>query len=324
MLREQPFPERQRGCRGRAGSSVGAVAWSWVPGEGSASGPLPTRRGHDSVDPGRVRGDAGVDGGLLVVAADAGAGRDHPLGHPTADQGAAGVSLQDQGSSAPTRGCCPVSHHDPGAGGPRLSQGSVGDRASAPECSQPQVSPAGAVGWGWSHPPSPALAPLLAPLIAQTPGSAGTWWGRQGGWQGGPGCPSRPTGGYPREHWAMPAASSLSPGSQELHWARSPHHPGDAAPSQPPAPHPRLLQTAGILPTAPPTPRPPRGFPSPARGSGRGSVSGRGGGGRPGPSGTLQVSFLRESVHIIFSVMVRSWRVRWLQTSRLITGRSTS
>lgn len=76
-----------------------------VPAVPSASVPLPIRGGHDAVDPGRVGGDAGVDGRLLVVATDPGAGRDHSLGHPATDQGATGVSLQDQTSSVRPRVC---------------------------------------------------------------------------------------------------------------------------------------------------------------------------------------------------------------------------
>lgn len=74
-------------------------------------------------------------------------------------------------------------------------------------------------------------------------------------------------------------------------------HPGGVVPSCFAAPH--LSKTLGIVPFGP----------LPAL---RGSVW-----------GTLQVSFLRESVHIMLRVMVPSCRVRWLQTSRLITGRST-
>lgn len=103
------------------GGTVGALAvlaaasrgMEQVPAVPSASAPLLVRRGHDAVDPGRVRGDAGVDGRFLVVATNTGAGCDHPFGHPLADQGATGVSLQDQSSSAWPRVCWtpqPVSH----------------------------------------------------------------------------------------------------------------------------------------------------------------------------------------------------------------------
>lgn len=173
-------------------------------GVGSTGAHIPIPGGHHTINPLSIGCDAGVDGRLLVVAADTRAGRHHPFSHTVADQRTPGVTLWGQNSL------------------PR------GSRAAALD-------------------PGSSL-PTLTPLLTHA-------WGCRD--------PSR-----------------------------------DATPSHPtPSPFPQ---------------HPSHSSPGPRMGS------------SPPRAPTLHVSFLRESVHIIFSVMVRSWRVRWLQSSLLITGRCTS